>query len=83
MLWMLNFITIWVLNLITEFEQKIENKMFWEAKTLDDQEWHLALEIPTSETTHVEREERTHLESNNNAKPEQLKLSKTDLSKWP
>jgi hypothetical protein len=26
MLWKLNFITIWVLNSITEFEQKVENK---------------------------------------------------------
>jgi hypothetical protein len=25
-------------------------------KTLDDREWHLALEMPTSRTAHVERE---------------------------
>jgi hypothetical protein len=28
-LWKLNFITIWVLNLVTEFEQKIENKIIY------------------------------------------------------
>jgi hypothetical protein len=27
-----------------------------EAGTIDDQEWHLALEMPTSRTAHVERE---------------------------
>jgi hypothetical protein len=36
MLWKLNFITIWVLNLIIEFEQKIENKMIYESETLID-----------------------------------------------
>jgi hypothetical protein len=37
------------LNLITEFERKVKNKRaFAEAKTLDDQEWHLAEEMPTS-----------------------------------
>jgi hypothetical protein len=31
-------------------------KMFVEAKTLDDQERHIALEMPTSKTAHAERE---------------------------
>jgi hypothetical protein len=26
------------------------------AKTLDDQEWHIALEMPTSRTAHADRE---------------------------
>jgi hypothetical protein len=57
-------------------------------KTLDDQEWHLALEMPTSRMMHPERErererERAHLQNNIKAKPEQLNLSKTDPSTWP
>jgi hypothetical protein len=47
--------------LITEFDWKIENKNNLREWSLDEQEWHLALEIPTSETAHVERErENTH-----------------------
>jgi hypothetical protein len=50
-----------VLNLITEFEQKIENKTILWKRSLNDQEQHLALEMPTSETTHARRErEREH-----------------------
>jgi hypothetical protein len=50
-----------VLNLITEFEQKIENKTILWKRSLNDQEQHLALEMPTSETTHAGRErEREH-----------------------
>jgi hypothetical protein len=56
MLWKLNFITILVLNSITKFERKIENKNNLWKRTLDDQERHLALEMPTSETTHAGRE---------------------------
>jgi hypothetical protein len=51
-------------------------KQFAEAKTLDDQGWHLALEVPTSEMAHTRRGERTRLQINIKAKPEQLKLSK-------
>jgi hypothetical protein len=37
--------------------------------------------MPTSRMAHAARErERTHLQNNNKAKPEQLKLSKTYLS---
>jgi hypothetical protein len=55
-----------------------------EAGTLDDPEWHLALEMPTSRMAHAARErERAHLQNNINAKPEQLKLRKTNPSKWP
>jgi hypothetical protein len=58
------------MNLITEFERKIENKNnFAEAVTLDDQEWHLALGIPTSRMAHVERE-RAQLQNNIKTKPE-------------
>jgi hypothetical protein len=42
-----------------------------------NQEWHLALEIPTSRTAHAEREREIHLQNNIKAKLEQLKLSKT------
>jgi hypothetical protein len=35
--------------------------MIYESKTLDDQEWHLAIEMPTSEMAHAGRErENTH-----------------------
>jgi hypothetical protein len=61
MLWKLNFITIWVLNLITKFERKIENKnILRKREHLMNQEQHLALEMPTSRMAHAERErERT------------------------
>jgi hypothetical protein len=53
-------------------------KTITEAKTLDDRERHLALEMPTSRTAHVERgRERAHLQNNIKSKPKQLKLSKT------
>jgi hypothetical protein len=39
--------------------------------------------VPTSGTAHADRERDTHLQNNNKAKPEQLKLSKTDPSTWP
>jgi hypothetical protein len=56
MLWKLKFITIWVLNSITEFWAKDrEWKHFSEAKTLNDRERHLALEMPTSRMAHAER----------------------------
>jgi hypothetical protein len=49
--------------LITEFDQKIENKNNLRERSLDEQEWHLSLEMPTSEMAHVERErENTHAE---------------------
>jgi hypothetical protein len=57
----LDFITIYVLNLIIEFERQIENKYNLRKRTLDDQERHLALEMLTSRMTHDERErENTH-----------------------
>jgi hypothetical protein len=60
-----------------------EQKYFTEAKTLDDREQHLALEMPTSRTAHADRERETHLQNNIKARPEQLNLSKTDPSTWP
>jgi hypothetical protein len=53
------------------------------AKTLDDRERHLALEMPTSRTAHADRKRERHLQNNNKAKPEQLKLCKSDPSTWP
>jgi hypothetical protein len=42
---------------------RLRIKAFAEAKTLDDREWHLALEILTSRMAHTERErERTPAE---------------------
>jgi hypothetical protein len=50
-----------------------------EVKTLDGQEWHLALEMLTSRRAHTDRErERTHLQNNIKTKLEQLKLGRTD-----
>jgi hypothetical protein len=58
--------------------------MFVEAKSLDDQERHLDIEMPTSRTAHTDRErEITYLQNNIKIKPEQLKLSKTTSSTWP
>jgi hypothetical protein len=61
MLWKLNFIIIWVSNSITELwaEDREINK-FVEAKTLNDQEWHLVLEMSTSEMAHARRERGKH-----------------------
>jgi hypothetical protein len=71
----LNFITNLVLNSITEFERKIENKtIFVEVGTLDDQERHLALEMPTSRMTHAKRERENTPANNIKSKPKQLKL---------
>jgi hypothetical protein len=45
------------LNSIIEFEWRIENKIhFAEVKTLDGQERHLALEMPTSRIVHAKKE---------------------------
>jgi hypothetical protein len=60
MLWKLNFITIWVSNSITEFEQKMENKNNLRKWSLIDQEQHLALEMSTSEAAHAGRERGKH-----------------------
>jgi hypothetical protein len=43
-----------------EFEPKIENKMIGESESLVDQEQHIALEMPTSETAHIGREREKH-----------------------
>jgi hypothetical protein len=61
MIWKLNFITIWVLNLITKFwaEDREINK-FVDVKTLDDQERHLTLEMMTLEMAHTRRERGKH-----------------------
>jgi hypothetical protein len=56
MLWKLNFITIWVSNLITEFWAEDENKTDWQKQSLIDQEWHLAVEVLTLEMPHTGRE---------------------------
>jgi hypothetical protein len=84
MLWKLNFITnlefrIW----LQCFKQKIENKNILRKRKLDDREWYLALGVPTSRMAHADKERETHLQNNNKAKPEQLKLMKTDPSTWP
>jgi hypothetical protein len=56
MLWKLNFIIIWVLNLITEFwAEGRKQKHFLKAGTLDNQERHIALEMSTSRTAHTKR----------------------------
>jgi hypothetical protein len=61
-----------------------ENKIhFVEAKTLDGQEQHIALEMPTSRTTHAKRERRERESTpakQHQGKPKQLNLGKTDPS---
>jgi hypothetical protein len=55
--------------------------MIYRSETLDNQERHIALKMPTLETARAERErERAHPQNNIKTKPEQLKLSKTDPS---
>jgi hypothetical protein len=62
---------------------RLRIKHLCRSESLDDKEWHLALEMPISETAHAGRgRERTHLQNNIKAKPEQIKLSKTDPSIW-
>jgi hypothetical protein len=53
-----------------------------EVKALGDQERHLALEVPTSETDHTGRERENTPVKNIKAKTKQLKLSKTDPLTW-
>jgi hypothetical protein len=50
------------------------------AETLNGQEQHLALEMPTSKIAHTERERENTPENNIKAKPEKLKINKTDPS---
>jgi hypothetical protein len=72
MLWKSNFITNWVLNSITKFEWKIENKIHLRKRSLIGQEWHLTLEVPTSEMGHAGRERENTLQNNIKANPEHL-----------
>jgi hypothetical protein len=58
MLQKFHFIAIWVSNLITEFERKLENKINLWQWTLIDQEWHITLEMPTSRTLMPRGKER-------------------------
>jgi hypothetical protein len=51
--------------------------------SLINQEWYLAREMLTSKMAHTGWERETHLQNNIKAKPEQLKLSKTDPLMWP
>jgi hypothetical protein len=61
----------------------MENRnIFAEAKTLDDQERHLTVEMPISRKAHVDREREKTPTKNIKSKPEQLKFSKTDPSMW-
>jgi hypothetical protein len=85
MLWKLNFIIILVLNSITEFERKIENKIhFAKANT----PWYRMTPCPRDAelkngSRRKRERERAHLQNNIKAKPEQLKLHKTYPSTWP
>jgi hypothetical protein len=58
-------------------------KGFVEVKTFNDREWRLAIEMPTSEMAHAEWEREDTPAKKIKAKPEQLKISKTDLLAWP
>jgi hypothetical protein len=50
--------------------------------SLDDQEWHLTLRMPTSERLTSEGREKEPAQNNKEVNPEQLKLSKIDPSMW-
>jgi hypothetical protein len=81
MLWNLNFITIWVLNSITEFERKIENKNdLWKRKHSTIKNDTLPYRWQPQKRLTPRGRERTQLQNNIKAKSEQLKLSKTDPS---
>jgi hypothetical protein len=84
MLWKLNFITIWVLNSITELEQKIGNKnTYVEAITHRLKTTPYPRGADFRNGSHREGgRERTHLQDNIKVKPEQVKLGKTALSMW-
>jgi hypothetical protein len=83
MLWKLTLLQFKFQIRLQSFKQKIKNKTHLRKRSLVDQEWHLALEVLTSEIAHTEREGESHLQNNIKVKPEQLKLNKTDLSTWP
>jgi hypothetical protein len=63
--------------LIIEFERKEDKIHFAKAKTLNGQEWILALEMPQQERLTLRGRERAHQQNHIKAKHEQLKLSKT------
>jgi hypothetical protein len=71
-----------------EFDYRVSNerlriKEIYRSNHSMNQEWHLALGMPSSEMAHIGRErERIHLQNNIKAKAEQLKFSKTDPLKW-
>jgi hypothetical protein len=59
------------------------NKRDLQKRSLDNQERHPALGMPTLEMAHVRRErDGEHLQNNIKTKLEQLKLIKTDSSIW-
>jgi hypothetical protein len=62
---------------------RLRIKTFVKAKALNDREWHLALEMLTTDQLTPKGRERAHLQNNIKAKLEQLKLSKTYPSMWP
>jgi hypothetical protein len=62
---------------LQSFKWKIKNKIdLWKC-SLDEQEWHHALEMSSSEQLTPKERKREHLQNNNKAKSEQLKLNKT------
>jgi hypothetical protein len=65
--------------------ERYKIKTFSEVGTLDDQEWHVALEMPTSRMAHAERERESTptKQHQGKAKLEQLKLNKTYPPTWP
>jgi hypothetical protein len=60
----------------------MDERDLWK-RSLDEQEWHLALKMSSSNRLMPERRERRHLQNNNKTKLEQLKLGKTYLLTWP
>jgi hypothetical protein len=63
-------------------KQKIKNKTHLWKRSIINQEWHLALEVLTSEMAHTGMERENTPAKQHQAKPEQLKLNKTNPSMW-
>jgi hypothetical protein len=56
MLWKLNLLQFEFEIWSQSFKRKIVNKTNLWRRSLIDQEWHIALEMPTSEMAHTEKE---------------------------
>jgi hypothetical protein len=72
MLWKLTLLQFEFWIQLQSFKWKIKNKIDLQKRSLNEQEWHLALEMLASETTHAGRERE-----NTSAKQQQVKAWET------